>query len=238
MSACWMIRMPKIVLVYVYPNGSNNGYRDKAIQFADSYCANPPGFDHETLVVCNGAPANDDTRGLFYGLAKPSFIHHDNSGWDIGAYQAAVKAVPCDLMLFCGAHAYFRRPGWLLRIWEVYEAHGPALYGATGNQGNGGHGVEPHVRTTGFWCPPRLMQQYPYKVTQVGGGGERYMMEHGRNCLSNFAKSQNYPRLIVGWNDVKPLEQCDSMPNGFHNGDQSNVLIGDRLTAPPYHSHP
>ena len=237
MSACWMIRIPKIVLVYVYPNTPGNGYLGHAARFANSYSMNPAGFEHSTVVVCNGGSPDDGTRALFQGLPSVSFMQHDNSGWDIGAYQAAVNAVECDLMIFCGAHAYFRAPGWLLRIWEVYDVNGPALYGATGSQGNGG-GVQPHVRTTGFWCPPRLMKAYPHKVTQGGGGGQRYEMEHGHNCLSNYAKAQNYPRLIVGWDDVKPLEQCDSMLEGFHKGNQNNLLIGDRLCCPPFYHTP
>lgn len=232
-----MVRVPKIVIVYVYPNIGDANYQNKAMQFAGSYRNNPAGFEHQTVVVCNGQPANDGTREIFNGVSNCSFLHHDNSGWDIGAYQSAVRSVTADLMIFFGAHAYFRRPGWLLRIWEVYEQHGPALYGATGNQGNGSS-VQAHVRTTGFWCPPRLMEKYPYQVTQGGSGGQRYKMEHGRNCLSNFAKSQRYPRLIVGWDDVKPLEQCDSMADGFHRGTQNNLIFGDRLTMPPFHSHP
>lgn len=235
---CWMVRVPKIVLVYVYAMGGAAGYREKANYFVRSYLENPPGFEHETRVVCNGIGVNSDAEALFKDLPNCSFMNHDDSGWDIGAYQLAAKHVPADLMIFCGGHTYFRKPGWLLRIWEVFEAHGYALYGATGNQGARGSGVHPHVRTTGFWCPPKLLNAYPYQVTQPGGGGQRYEMEHGQTCLSNWAQSQQIQRLIVGWHHVLPLEQCDSMPNGYHQGDQSNVLIGDRMTAPPFHHSP
>lgn len=235
---CWMVRVPKIVIVYVYAMGGAGGYREKARYFVDSYCDNPPGFEHDTRIVCNGVGVNADTQELFKELPNLTFMNHDDSGWDIGAYQLAAKHVPCDLMVFCGGHTYFRRPGWLLRIWEVSEQHGYALYGATGNQGVRASGVYPHVRTTGFWCHPRLLNDYPYPVTQPGGGGQRYMMEHGETCLSNWAKSQRIERLIVGFHTVHKLEDCDSMPNGYHRGDQSNVLIGDRMTAPPFHPTP
>lgn len=231
-----MIRVPKIVLVYIYAVGGANGYRDKAVQFVESYQDYPPGFEHETVVICNGVPASDDARGLFAPLMKCSMLDHDDSGWDIGGYQLAARSVPCDLMLFCGGHTYFRREGWLARIWQVYEEHGSALYGSTGNQGNGG-GVHPHVRTTGFWCPPSLLARYPYPVTQPGSGGQRYEMEHGDTCLSNWVAKKGLKRLIVGWNHVLPLEQCNAMPNGFHQGRQENVLFGDRMTMPPFYPH-
>lgn len=224
---------PKLVLVYIYAMDGAGGYRQKAEHFVHSYCRNPPGVSHETTIICNGAPMSSDAVSLFAPLQSCGFLEHDDSGWDIGGYQLAARKVDCDLMLFCGGHTYFRKPGWMARIQEVSETHGTALYGSTGNRGNGG-GVQPHVRTTGFWCHPKLINWYPHKVTQAGGGGQRYEMEHGQTCLSNWAAQQGLKRLIVGWNHVVTLEECDSMPNGFHQGDQSNVLIGDRLTLKPY----
>jgi len=232
-----MVRVPKIVLVYIYAEGGAGGYRQKAENFVQSYLLNAPGFQHETRVVCNGVGVNADTMAIFKAMPNLTFMNHDDSGWDIGGYQLAARNIDCDLMIFCGGHTYFRMPGWLLRIWEVYEQYGHALYGATGNQGNG-NGVHPHVRTTGFWCHPKLMNSYPFLVTDRGSGGQRYEMEHGSNCLSNWAKSQGLQRLIVGMDDVKALEQCDSMRGGYHQNDQSNVLIGDRMTCPPFHHTP
>jgi hypothetical protein len=40
--------------------------------------------------------------------------------------------------------------------------------------------------------------------------------------------------IVVGWDCTRSLYECDSMPGGFHNGTQHNLLIGDRLTEPPY----
>jgi hypothetical protein len=235
-DACEMIKSPKLCLVYIYAMGGAGVYRDKALQFVESYVRNPPGLQHETLIVCNGVSANADTQKVFEPLGSYQFLDRDDAGWDIGGYQAASRALPADLMIFCGGHTYFRKPGWLARLYEVFAKTGPGLYGATGNQGDLRVNVHPHVRTTGFWCPPWLMRKYPHEVTQRGGGGQRYEFEHGEKCLSNFARSLGLPRLIVGWNDVKPLEDCNAMAGGFHNGDQHNVLIGDRLTQKPYGS--
>jgi hypothetical protein len=232
---CHMLKVPKIICVYVYPNGGAGEYRQRGAQFAASHSEKLPGIPHETLVVCNGVGVNDDTRELFARLPQCSFIDHDNSGWDIGGFLLAARTVPCDLMVFFGSHTYFRKPGWLARMLEIYLERGVALYGCTGNQGDLRVGVHPHIRTTGFWCPPSLLAAYPHPVTSTGGGGQRYQFEHGQNCLTNWVKGLGMVPWVVGWNDVKHVDVCDSMPNGYHQGDQSNLLVGDRLTAPPYY---
>lgn len=236
-NGCWMFCRAKIVMVYIYAMGGSGGYLEKAVHFVDSYEDNPPGMDHETVVVCNGHPADDHTKALFSRIPNCSFLEHDDSGWDIGGFQFAARTIPCDLMIFLGGHTYFRKPGWLVRIWDIYVELGDTLYGSTGSQGSL-PGVHPHVRTTGFWCHPTLLSSYPYVVTQKGGGGQRYEMEHGHTCFTNWVKEQGLLPWIVGWDMALPLNRCDSIPNGFHRGDQSNVLIGDRLTAPPYHPTP
>jgi GT2 family glycosyltransferase len=228
----------KFALVYIYPINGQGGFREKAVQFVESYHKNPPGMEHDTIIVCNGAPANDDAQSIFSSLPNCTFLNHDNSGWDLGGFQAAARANPCDLMVFFGSHTYFRGAGWLTRMVQAHEHFGDTLYGSTGNQGNLPFGVHPHVRTTAFWCSPELMAKYPFKVTTTGGGGERYEMEHGTSCLTNWIISQNKQPWIVGWDCAWPVQKCDSMPNGFHQGNQSNVLVGDRLTCPPYYPHP
>lgn len=205
-----------------------------AHEFAASYQRNPPGMDHDTLVVCNGAPATDPSKALFNALPNVTFIDHDNSGWDIGAFQLAARTVDCDLMLFLGSHAYFRKPGWLSRMVEVVAEKGNTLYGSTGNQGDPRSNVFPHVRTTGFWCHPSLMASYPHSVTEGGTGGKRYDFEHGPSCFTSWVISQGMQPYIVGWNGIVPIESCDSLPDGFHQNQQENLLVGDRLCKPPY----
>jgi hypothetical protein len=236
MTGCFFISPPKekICLVYVYPlNGSQN-FAPLAAEFAASYQRCPPGLEHETVVVCNGEPATETSKALFNALPNVSFIDHDNSGWDIGAFQMAARHSTADIMVFCGSHTYFRKPGWLKRMYDTMVEYGDTLYGSTGNQGDERFNVYAHVRTTGFWCTRKLFTDYPFTVRSTGGGGERYEMEHGKDCLTSWVIRQGKTPLIVGWDCVWPVHQCNQMPGGFHNGEQYNVLVGDRLTAPPY----
>lgn len=240
MTPCFFIQesRPKVVIVFVYPLNGNQAFAAKAIEFVASYEKNPPGMDHDTVIVCNGEPASESSKALFNSLPNVTFIDHDNSGWDIGAFQLAARTVEADLMVFFGSHAYFRKPGWLKRMVEVAEEKGNTLYGCTGSLGNIAFGVYPHVRTTGFWCHPSLMAQYPIKVTQAGTGGGRYNFEHGENCFTNWIIIQGMQPYIVGWDCVWPLHDSGQMPGGMHNGTQYNLLCGDRLTTIPFHHAP
>jgi hypothetical protein len=239
-TSCFFIKPLRAAIVYIFPQNGHDGWVTKAVEFVQSYQRHPPGLDHDTIIVCNGAPATQPSKDLFAALPNLTFLDHDNSGWDIGGFQAAARQSSADLMVFFGSHTYFRRAGWLARMQEVAENLGDTLYGATGNQGNAHHGggVHPHVRTTAFWCRPGLFSAYPLRVTQASTGGQRYEAEHGKDCLSNWVKSQGRQPWIVGWDAVFPLDQCDSLPNGYHKGNQENLLVGDRLCCPPYYPVP
>lgn len=235
--SCFFItgKQMKIEIVYVYPLDGQQGFAPLALQFATSYLKNPPGHEHDTTIVCNGATATQPSRDLFNGMPNLSFIDHDNSGWDIGAFQMAARRSQAEMIVFFGAHTYFRRPNWLKRMQEVFSGYGDHLYGATGNQGDLRFNVHPHVRTTAFWCSPKLFAAYPHLVTTQGGGGQRYEAEHGKDCLTNWVIRLGKDPWIVGWDAMFPVHTCDSMPNGYHQGTQENLLVGDRLTAPPYY---
>lgn len=235
---CEMLRDFRVAIVYIYPRNGAGEYMGKAGQFLESYVNHPPGIAHDTVIVSNGAAVSDHTTALFGDMPGCSFIEHDNSGWDIGGFQKAAATVPCDLMVFFGAHSYFRGPNWLARMVEIWQQHGDTLYGCTGNQGNVACGVWPHIRTTAFWCSPKLMNAYPHKISSEGSGGQRYEMEHGKNCMTNWIKSIGKHPWIVGWNTVAHVDNCDSIPGTYHQGSQHNVMVGDRLTCAPYHPTP
>jgi hypothetical protein len=222
----------KIVCVYIYPLAGANGHFDRALKFLQTYAGNPPGIAHETVIVCNETPANDETKFLFGCMPGVQFLNHDGSGMDCGGYQLAARTVPADMMVFFGGNSYFRRPHWLTQMTWAFQKFGDTLYGSTGNQGDKRFGVYPHVRTTGFWCSPQLINRHPLKVTH---NGLRYPFEHGPEGLTTWVLNQNKMAYIVAWDGAYPVLSCDMIPGGFHQANQENVLIGDRLTAPPYH---
>lgn len=225
----------KVVCVYIYPLDGAYGYGEKAYRFAETYASSPPGMEHDTVIVCNGGPTDTRTGLLFAHMPNCSLLYHDNSGLDIGAFQAAAQAFPCDLMVFFGASTYFKRAGWMRRIVESWQCHGDAIYGCTANSGQLSVGVHPHIRTTAFWMSPLLFNNYPMKVNHQN---QRYPFEHGPGCLTSWVRSLGKQAWVVTWQGDYPLGRWETIPNGFQRGDQSNVMIGDRLTCPPYYPVP
>lgn len=225
----------KLCLVYIFPlNGQgNHGYR--ATKFLQTYHDHPPGLDHETVIVCNGGTADDETKFLFDSMPNVRLIEHDDSGMDCGGFQLAAKTVPADLMVFCGGNSYFKREGWMHRVVDSFTKFGDTLYGSTGSQGDMRFNVHPHVRTTGFWCRPELINRHPLRVTH---NGLRYEWEHGASGLTTWVLRQNKMCYIVSWHGCHEIYTCNNISDGFRSGDGSNVLIGDRLCEQPYGSDP
>jgi hypothetical protein len=220
-----------IAVCYIYPT-SNYGtkHAELAARFVKTYLENPPNEKHTMVVVSNGGPPSEVAVGHFSPIPGTKFIEHDDSGMDIGGYQLAAKTVPCDLMVFFGGSTYLRKPGWLKRIAESYTLHGDALYGCMGHQGCL-PAVWPHVRTTAFWCSPKLINDHPMRVSD---NAMRYAYEHGQEGLTSWAISTGRKVFIVGMEDIKELHECDSMRGRYHEGNQHNLIVGDRISEPPY----
>lgn len=231
-----------VTICYIYPTANHGAHHsDLAERFVSSYGANPPDYEHSTIVVSNGGKPSGRAVCQCSKLSRARFIEHDDSGMDIGGYQLAARGTACDIMVFFGGSSYFRKPGWLKRMVQAFEIHGDALYGCCGNQGdfrltqNGTERVWPHIRTTGFWCTPKLVSQHPMRVTK---NEQRYPYEHGPRGLTTWVLATGRKAWVVGWDDMKQVHECDSMPGTFHNGTQHNLLVGDRLTEMPYYPHP
>ena len=233
-----MASEPKFVLVYPYVLNGAIGYKAKSERMVKTYLENPSGYDHETVVVCNGHKVTDEAKLLFEPLPNLTFIEHDNTGWDLGAFQLAAKTITADIMMFLGGSVYFRKPNWLLRAVNAYLEHGPTLYGACADMGAIPLAVKPnmvwpHIRTCSFWCPPSFINDYPKKAKGKDFGGDRYLMEHGPFSLTAWCISKGYEPMVVsfyGTFTMKELEKSGS----YHVGNQEALLIGDSHTEPPF----
>lgn len=220
----------KVTITYIYPANSGEHFTDLAIRFIASYNENPPGIVHDTIIVLNGTKYNAEIECLFSPLQNVRFLERSNDAWDIGGFQDAAENFPSDLMVFFGSSAYLKRPRWLARFAEARKKHGDTLYGTHGHQG--APGVHPHVRTTGFAISSHLLNQYPHKATRPE---HRYPWEHGPNCLCAWIRQRGLTVWVVAGDGEYRLESSNSIHNGFHRGNQSNLLAGDRLTCPPFY---
>ncbi len=226
----------RIIVAYVFPNIGDEHYVNLALRFLRTYHEFPAGVPHESVVICNGHKPTAETEFVFGALENCKVIPHDNCGKDCSAYQLAAWENPtADMMVFFGASTYIKGRNWLARMSQARQKRGDTLYGTTANRGNLGCGVYPHLRTTGFWCSPKLMNDHPLRVTDPS---HRYPFEHGPDCLTEFAKKRGLTPWLVSWDGEHQEHNWDSVKNGYHNGNQSNLLVGDRITEPPFYPHP
>ncbi|MDP1859523.1 MAG: hypothetical protein Q8K82_12685, partial [Gemmatimonadaceae bacterium] len=212
--------VPDIAVVYVYPMGGG-AYDEAARRFVATYREFPPLADHTLHVVLNGEVSpGDDSAAVFAGL--PCEFHtHDDSGWDIGAFQMAARTIECDVLVCLGGNTYFRRAGWLERMSAAFRLHGNGLYGASAS-----YEVTPHIRTTGFWCSPELIRAYPIDVCTYE---DRYDFEHGDLSITRLAEHLGLGCWMVTWDGVYAQDEWRTPPNIFWRGDQSGCLVYDRL---------
>lgn len=205
-----------------------------ACKFAASLSAFPADYPHKFTVVSNGGNPDLKTEALFSPF-DAQFLARVNLGKDIGSYFHAAMASSADLMVFLGGSSYVRGAGWLKRIAESFAKHGEGLYGSMMHSGHEAFGVAPHIRTSGFWMPPALLLQYPDKVTS---DEQRYPFEHGPNCLTSWVIKQNLPTLAVTWQGEYRVADWPKIGNGFHQSDQSGLILGDRMSMPPFTAAP
>lgn len=211
----------KVAICYIYPMVKPQLYFQLANRFAETYRAFPPGEDHALYVVCNGRSGTDNELRMFNGLPV-SFTTHDNSGWDVGGFQRFADVCRDDLLICLGAHCHFYRPNWLKLIVNAYLENGPGLYGC-------GAYLSPnwHVRTSSFWCPPELLQSYPFYVGSVRKS--RYEFEHGNGSFTRHVLKLGFPCIMVTWDGVFPFSEWER-----HAPDHNNILIRDQHNYNPH----
>lgn len=199
MLDCGRIEGVRTAIVYINPAINAPVYDPLARRFVSTYMDHPPGeSDHTLHVIVNGMEPTEYHRRLFEPL--PCHLHFgSNIGKDIGAFIHAAATIPCDLLVCFGAHVHFHRAGWLDRMVDVFLEDGPALYGPWGVPYPAGD----HIRTTAFWLPPELLNQYPFAV----GDPQRYAFERGDNSLTSWVLRMGYPAIAVTWSGAYPYGQ-------------------------------
>jgi len=204
---------------------------EHACRFASTLHKFPAEHEHKFTVVSNGGKPDMQTEALFSPFSA-EFFCRANIAKDLGSFQAAAERSSAELIVFLGGSTYIRGAGWLKRMVEAFRKHGDGLYGCMVNAGVPQMSVSPHIRTTGFWLPPWLMNKYPERITR---DDQRYPFEHGPNCLTTWVSKQSLPTLCVTWQAEYPITHWHRVPGGFHLNNQEGLLVGDRLSEPPYH---
>lgn len=226
----------KISIVYNYPvfGGDHDDY---ALRFALTYNAFPPGFKHDTVVICNGGKVTQTIKnhmeclGTFPGIRY--FEHLSNSGKDIGGYQAVTRHVDGDWFVFFGGSAFFWKEGWLKAVADSVGKFGDTLYGTMVGKHSVVSKILPHMRSTCFWTTRDIMNRYPIKAVD---NESRFEFEYRTNSITRWAVKSGFRPKIVTWNSIYDMKEWDSIPDGFQKSDQSGLLFKERLACEPYYT--
>lgn len=202
-------------LVYVYPTIDLRRYYPLAARFAKTYQQFPAGYEHQLVVICNGRQPRAVETDIFKSI-EHKLVVHDNSGWDIGAYQRFADQSKAELLICLGAPCFFYREGWMSKMVDAVYEFGPGLFGSTAYGGN-----MLHVRTTCFWMPPELLRSYP---AYIGSSRKsRYEFEHGATSFTRHVLDLGFPCVMSTWkgNFPRPL---------WHNNapDKNQILVRDQ----------
>lgn len=201
-------------LVIIHVN--DDAHRAMARKLVESYRLHPPGVPHRTLVVCQDGQPTEEIVNLFGTFIDVTLHHRHGQGQDIGAYLDVAKLIDTDVMICFGGSTFVRREGWMKRMLEAVEKHGPGFYGPTAS-----YQKSPHLNTTGFWCPPKLLAEYPIRVVTHE---DRYSFEHGKAFWKYVAWQKKLPVKLVTWCGEYDWPQWRTPEHIYHRGDQSNCL--------------
>lgn len=110
----------------------------------------------------------------------------------------------------------------------VHESRKPASLRCLWSHRSGP--VQPHIRTTAFWCSPGLFARYPLNARDHAS---RYRVEHGDGCFRCCVRAQGLQAYVVAFGGEYLFPNWHGDPNSLARGTQYNLLIGDRPTMPP-----
>lgn len=124
--------MAAIGVVYLYRFAE--GQRP-AHAFLESYRAHAAGSEHDLHVILKGfsdEAARAAARALF-GSTSTNFIELDDSGYDIGSYQAAARRVTNNRLVFLNTFSEIIADNWLAYLDAALNRPDVGLVGATGS---------------------------------------------------------------------------------------------------------
>lgn len=208
----------KIAVCYVAVTHGPKTY-EFCNRFVRSYWAFPPGVDHDTVILCNGGPLPQGTAELFGGMRLIFYPRRNDGSHDLGAYRDVSSKLGdrYDAMLYLGESVYFHREGWLRRLAEAWQKHGPGMYGIWGS-----HVFNAHLQTTGFLCAPKFVAEWSEPLSSKM---ERYVFEHGTRALWRRLHNRKVPVMLVTWDGEWAPRQWRKPANILWRGDQSNCLM-------------
>jgi hypothetical protein len=143
-------------------------------------------------------------------------IRPNDEGKDMSAYQHVAAETDADFLVCFGESITIRHSGWLATVINARMQYGPGMYGFFAS-----HMVRAHLNTTAFSMDTALMRKLPMVTTN----GMRYDAEHGPGCWWQRLYKTNLATMLVTASGAYGPGHWREVPNGMHNGNQSECLV-------------
>lgn len=214
---CEMIKPATATVLVVYIAVVQNPLLvSHASHFVDTFASFPSNASHHLLVVSNGGHLPPKMKDIFKPIPHEFYPRTNDGGWDVSAYIEIARRFHSDLQVCLGESVYFHREGWLSRLMECFNQHGPGMYGFLSS-----YLVRPHLNTTAFAVSPAYLRDYPWPSDRLA----RYAFEHGEKSLWRRIAFSGGATKLVTWDGCWQSQDWRKPDNILWRGDQSNCLV-------------
>lgn len=230
-----------LVYIHVARPEVADEFNEAARKFVATYREQPAGQEHKLFIVfCNGDPT-PEMEAIYEGL-DCAHRPYNGPGMDVGAQQAASRTTNGEFIVSANSRVFFHRAGWLKRMMECREEHGPGVYAAMASFEGcplGQVWPNPHLRTAFYGMDSKLWLEFPHTVNSRD---DSFRFESGEWNIANWCEAQGYQARLVTWDGCWERKDWRTPPNLFRRGDQSNCIVWDRhneifAANPGAHAH-
>jgi len=214
------------------------GWRDHAVRFLDSYSAFDAGAGHRLYVALKGfeTEAAEAEAAAILSRASHRRVVVPEAGRDIGAYLAVSSVIDEPRVCFLNSHSRILCRLWLSKLAANLDLPGVGLVGATGSY-ESLHVIDPafpafpnpHLRTNGFMLDVETLRTITADVA-IEGRQDAFLFESGPLSMTNRVLARGLRVLTVGRNGRGYDVDWWPWSDGFRQGLQANLLIGDNQT--------
>ena len=218
--------------------GADPDWETACQRFIKSYLAHPAGQNHRMHVITKVFESSADearARELLSALDCFTISVNDDS-FDIGAYRDWAKQTSEESICLLNTGSEILSDYWLKKLHANLLNQGIGVVGATGSFerfGGSRHGFprfpNAHIRTTAFMLKRELYLNATQGKT-FDNKMNTFLFESGHQSLTRIIKELGLKAIVVGRNGRGYGERHWATSGTFRQGNQANLLIGDRNT--------
>lgn len=230
--------MGKSVAVGYLARGADDNWRESIAGFVSAYSALTPGVAHNLYVIFKGFESQRDLGEAIaaFNGASITEIHVGDDDYDIGAYAAAARKIPEDLVCFLNSHAEPISNNWLAKFLVNLEAENVGLVGATASY-ESLHDYDSifprmpniHVRSNAFMISRERFCEITEGLNFVGKL-ESHLFESGPQSMTRKVLNAGQSIRLVGSNGRGYPPKWWPVSDTFRLRRQENLLVADNQT--------